>query len=565
MTNPKSVPHRTRLLARLLSSALVFGVAAAALPISLSGAAFVPTAAAQASFDVSFDSFHDQLARYGDWVYSDRWGTVWVPADVGRDFHPYDTNGRWERTRDYGWTWSSDYAWGDIAFHYGRWVNDIDDGWIWLPGYVWSPGWVVWRGDDSYMGWMPMPPDDDFLRGDENVSFKFSFGGSAVDFNDYNDGYYGYTHWYGRDYDENRFALNWVFIGADHIGDRDYRPYVMRQPSVVNIIHQTRNVTNYTVVNNYIVNRSADGSSGARRHQIARPAAEVLHKPASVRTVDAGRQIERRTIQEAPRGNGVVNSAPKPPPAVAAKLSNSVSHGGARGSSGGAGHLYTRDRINTAPATAMPASLGGGQRPTPPAELVPGRDNLGQAPRPPVQQAPNAQPPFTRERANQAQQDQERTRQAQEKQAQEKQVQERQAQEKQAQDRQAQDRQAQERQAQDRQAQEKRAQDAQAQQLRETQQREADQLRRRGIQVPTPQQPVQAAPAAAPAQQPPAQRAPAQRERPQPQPQQAAPDQRGEQRGATPPAQGNDDRRGGRRNQDGDRKDGDKDKKDENR
>ena len=38
---------------------------------------------------VSFQSFHRTLSAHGDWVYSDRWGEVWVPADVPNDFHPY--------------------------------------------------------------------------------------------------------------------------------------------------------------------------------------------------------------------------------------------------------------------------------------------------------------------------------------------------------------------------------------------------------------------------------------------------------------------------------------------
>ena len=63
---------------RLLASALVLGTFTAALPLTphLS----VPEAAAQSrfSFTIGFDSFRDELSRYGDWVYSDRWGTVWI-------------------------------------------------------------------------------------------------------------------------------------------------------------------------------------------------------------------------------------------------------------------------------------------------------------------------------------------------------------------------------------------------------------------------------------------------------------------------------------------------------
>ena len=56
---------------------------------SVSADAVLSAATAQTDVSVSFDSFHDRLAQYGDWVYSDRWGEVWVPGDVSADFHPY--------------------------------------------------------------------------------------------------------------------------------------------------------------------------------------------------------------------------------------------------------------------------------------------------------------------------------------------------------------------------------------------------------------------------------------------------------------------------------------------
>ncbi|HEY3638149.1 MAG TPA: DUF6600 domain-containing protein, partial [Rhizomicrobium sp.] len=208
----------------------------------------------QADSGISLDDFSNQLAPYGYWLYSDRWGLVWQPADVSYDFRPYYSGGHWVYTDEYGWYWQSDFAWGDIPFHYGRWINDPDDGWMWIPGYTWSPGWVTWRSNGQYIGWMPMPPDDAFLsgRGDIGIGgglgLSFRFGaGQANDF-------YGYSRWYGPDYNESRFAQNWVFVGLGQIASPDYRTVVIRDPvRVVNIIHQTRNVTNYTVVNNYVV------------------------------------------------------------------------------------------------------------------------------------------------------------------------------------------------------------------------------------------------------------------------------------------------------------------------
>ena len=53
---------------------------------------------------VSFRAFHRALAAHGDWVYSDRWGEVWIPVNVPEDFHPYGTGGHWGDTDQYGWT-----------------------------------------------------------------------------------------------------------------------------------------------------------------------------------------------------------------------------------------------------------------------------------------------------------------------------------------------------------------------------------------------------------------------------------------------------------------------------
>src|SRR5215469_12245821 len=299
---------RRILRARLLASALVVSAVPFIMPA-------IP-AQAQGYADISFNSFHDQLAQYGYWVYSDRWGLVWQPAGVPDDFRPYMSDGYWTYTDEYGWYWASNYPWGDIAFHYGRWINDPDDGWMWIPGYTWSPGWVVWRTSGQYIGWMPAPPDEAFLsgRGDVSLGISFGFGGGQVAFNWNNDPYYGYRSWYGPDFDDRRFAANWVFIGTGHMADRDYRAVVVRDPvQVVNIIHVTRNVTNYTVVNNYVVNKSIDVHvvERAAGHPIAVvPARVVIRHPEMIARVDVSQRIAERERVFTPHGTGTAGSAP---------------------------------------------------------------------------------------------------------------------------------------------------------------------------------------------------------------------------------------------------------------
>jgi len=327
---------RRILQASLLSSAIITGALACAT---------VPVCAQMDQMGdvedaISFDSFHDQLAPYGYWLYSDRWGVVWQPAEVPYDFRPYYTAGHWVYTDDYGWYWLSKYSWGDISFHYGRWVNDPDDGWLWIPGYIWSPGWVAWRSNGAYIGWTPLPPDDAFLEGRGDIGVSFRFGGFDVGAL--------YSRWYGPTFNERRFAANWVFLPAGFIAVPDYQRVVIRDPvRIVNIIHQTRNVTNYTVINNIVVNRSVDVRVVERAAGHPIPvvrAATVIRRPNLVARIDVGQRVQIRMREIVPHGRGIANSAPPPPPRVVAKLSVNVAPRNGRAPV----HLFTRATI-TAP------------------------------------------------------------------------------------------------------------------------------------------------------------------------------------------------------------------------
>ena len=107
--------------------------------------------------DQNYQSFHDQLSPYGNWVNYQGYGNVWVPNQVPADFSPYATAGHWVYT-DAGWGWVSDYAWGNIPFHYGRWFRDNTYGWMWMPGYQWASAWVTWGNYDNYYCWAPLAP-----------------------------------------------------------------------------------------------------------------------------------------------------------------------------------------------------------------------------------------------------------------------------------------------------------------------------------------------------------------------------------------------------------------------
>jgi len=261
---------------------------AAAFSISalLATTAALP-AHAQVSVSIGFDNFHNRLSPYGTWSNHPRWGEVWHPRS-GRDFRPY-YNGHWEDTQEYGWLWVSEDSWGDIPYHYGRWVSDPREGWLWVPGYVWGPSWVVWREGGGNIGWFPMPPGDDY------------YGDGA--YRDNFENQYGYRDWYGSSFNNDQFLSLWIFVGADHFRDRNFRNYALPQRDYGRFFTQTRNTTNYVTVNNYVVNRSVDerrfqGTGGQRVLPV--PARTVIGRDAPVTQASAGRQIEQRERQRHP-------------------------------------------------------------------------------------------------------------------------------------------------------------------------------------------------------------------------------------------------------------------------
>ena len=127
--------------------------------------------------------YYGALDPYGDWFYDGSHGWVWRPTvavvDVG--WRPYSQGGRWIYS-DVGWYWNSYYSWGWAPFHYGRWHRSTLHGWYWVPGYTWSPAWVMWRSNNHYAGWAPLPPGSHYVHGvgytwgGSHVGFSFGFG-----------------------------------------------------------------------------------------------------------------------------------------------------------------------------------------------------------------------------------------------------------------------------------------------------------------------------------------------------------------------------------------------------
>ena len=169
--------------------------------------------------------FYRELSPYGRWTQLEG-RYVWMPQ-VGEGWRPY-TEGRWEYTQRYGWTWVSNEPFGWATYHYGRWAYSNRLGWVWVPGTQWAPAWVAWRGSDDHLAWAPLPPD--------------AGPGYAID-----EGYDTIPSYYWQVVPSASFLrpnLAEVILRND---DRDRRGYLDRAQPIGNVT-----VVNNTVVNNVI-------------------------------------------------------------------------------------------------------------------------------------------------------------------------------------------------------------------------------------------------------------------------------------------------------------------------
>jgi hypothetical protein len=155
------------------------------------GPAPAPAVVVEASDDEDYTpavlpTFQQELDAHGWWV-EDQCGTVWVPRHdiVGASFYPYMSHGHWAYTAE-GYSWASDFPWGNRTFHYGRWYWSKTWGWVWSPSGRYTTAAVEWRFGGGHMGWRPLPPDRCWRGGRavpvttdwEGPGFTFVPGGS---------------------------------------------------------------------------------------------------------------------------------------------------------------------------------------------------------------------------------------------------------------------------------------------------------------------------------------------------------------------------------------------------
>ena len=173
--------------------------------------------------------FYDDLAPYGRWVYVSGPGWAWSPYNLSIGWRPYQL-GHWVFT-DQGWTWASDENFGWAVYHYGRWCNDPARGWLWIPGTEWGPAWVAWHEGGGWVGWAPLP---------WQVRWQAGVG----------------LDWGVLNVDVALGPSSWYFVQARDMVDPGVRYRVAPASRNVTLIQITRNVTNYTFIDNRIVDQS---------------------------------------------------------------------------------------------------------------------------------------------------------------------------------------------------------------------------------------------------------------------------------------------------------------------
>jgi len=147
---------------RLARAVLLAGLAFPALNALPSNAALAATAAPAAISNnaANVAAFKETLSAFGTFIKHERYGEVWVPGVTQLGWHPYPAC-QWVFDKDVGWYFHDDTVWGKIVHHYGRWQHEPKTGWFWIPDEDWSPGWVSWRMSEKWIGWAPLPPDED--------------------------------------------------------------------------------------------------------------------------------------------------------------------------------------------------------------------------------------------------------------------------------------------------------------------------------------------------------------------------------------------------------------------
>ncbi|UFH56657.1 DUF6600 domain-containing protein [Spirosoma sp. KNUC1025] len=267
------------------------------------------------NYNVTYQSFYDQLSPYGIWVNYPGYGYVWVPR-LGPGFRPYATNGRWVYTLN-GWTWVSNYSWGWGPFHYGRWFLDPRFGWAWIPGNQWAPAWVTWGQSGNYYGWAPIGPNMNMNVSPNMIPGNYwTFVPNQYINSPTINNYYVNNN---TTVVNNVTIINNIYRGSDGRNQRDASTY-FRGPQIQDVERVTRQRIRPVTIRD--ADRPGAANSGRDAVTIYRPAvngnSNANTRPARIEPVDPSTPVTRPTpeLPTSPvtRPNPVNPTRPTPEP-----------------------------------------------------------------------------------------------------------------------------------------------------------------------------------------------------------------------------------------------------------
>ncbi len=254
------------------------------------------------SNEENYDVFYTRLTPdEGSWVEAGNYGYCFRPR-VSAGWRPY-RDGRWIWT-DRGWYWDSDERFGWATNHYGRWVDVSGTGWCWVPGHQWAPAWVSWRQSDQYVGWAPLPPEAD-VSGQVGIS-------------SWSDGYYGIG------------PAAYSFINYSHWSEPSYAQFIEPPERNVQIMTETKNVTNIVNNNNVINNYGPPVQTvAAKTNQNIQPV-KLAFNPAAGPNAKYGQTLQGNQLAVAAPA-AVLKAAATQTPPVQNRIANPVIEKGWQG------------------------------------------------------------------------------------------------------------------------------------------------------------------------------------------------------------------------------------------
>ena len=381
--------------ARILAAAIAVGsVSVVAIPLAAAGAI---------SVSIGFDTFHDQLAPL--------W-RLGLQRPLGRSVDSGERAGRFPPLWHQRLLGQHRRIWLDVGLQLrvGRYpvslrpLGERSRRWLAVDsGLCLESGLGRVAFERPISGWMPMPPDQEFLGYPRRRGRLSGFRSAAGEHLDQFRQYEAITAIRnGMAAAMTRAALPKLGVcrhGA-HGRPRHDRRYA-RSPA-----RQLRNDHPQLAEHHQLhgrqqlhVNRSVDvhaveRASGRRLAPVA--ARQVMRNPALVTQVSVGRQVQEQARAERPHGDGLANSAPKPAPEIVRTLSTRAIERNRSAPQ----HLYTQQTVAQAPlppASANPTPPNA-QRPAanaPPAQATPERtpQDRGRSAGRGDRQTPNAAPP----------------------------------------------------------------------------------------------------------------------------------------------------------------------------